>query len=218
MKLQEIYELGIAMAIEADPRGKEKVIKALTRVKKEYEGLSEKKRFFFDIEDLTNPYADSRVSCGDPKIEIKKVIAGIDASVAEVLLVDRLNQKGMNVDLLITHHPHGSGLPGLAEVMGMQAEYFSVLGGVPENVAYALVKERQDFIARRFKTIPNHGQTIDAAKLLNIPLLCLHTIWDNLGSKYMMDYISKKSFDTVGDLLEYILEIPEFHHAAKEKE
>lgn len=216
MKLQEIYDLGIEMAIEADPRGEKRVKKVLARLKKEHDELSEKKKKFFDLESLTNPYGDSRLAFGDPQMEVKKVAAGIDADTAEVLLVDRLNQKGKNIDLLITHHPHGSGLPGLGEVMEMLADYFAD-AGVPSNVAYALIKERQTFISRRFKTIPNHGQTIDAARLLDIPLLCLHTIWDNLGSKFMTDYIAEKTHDTVEELLEHILEIPEFQHAAKEK-
>lgn len=217
MTIQEIYELAIEMAIQADPRGAKSVKKLLEKRKKEYKELSEKKKKFFDAETLTNPYSDSRILFGDPRLEVKKVAAGIDADTAEVLLVDRLNQKGNAIDLLITHHPNGSALAGLADVMSMQADYFSELTGVPINIAYAIVKDRQESVSRRFKTIPNHGQAVDAAKLLGIPLLALHTIWDNLGSRYVTDYVLQINFDTVGDLLEHVLKIPEFEHAAKEK-
>lgn len=217
MTLQEIYELAISMAIKSDPRGETGVKKALARVKKEYEGLSGKGKQYFDEESLLNPYADSRILYGDSKMPVKKVIAGIDADTAEVLLTDRLNQKGMNIDLIITHHPNGSALAGLAEVMDMQADYFAELAGVPINVAYALVKERQMSVDHRLRTIPNHGQTIDAAKLLDIPMVAMHTSWDNLGSRYMTDYVSKKTYETVGELLDDVLEVPEFAHARKEK-
>lgn len=217
MSIQEIYDLAIQMAIEADPRGVQAVKKELEKRKKAHKELSEKKRKFFDLETLTNPYSDSRILYGDPHLKIKKVAAGIDADTAEVLLVDRLNEKGMAIDLLLTHHPNGSALAGLSDVMSMQAEYFARLAGVPVTIAYAIVKDRQESVSRRFKTVPNHGQAIDAAKLLNIPTLALHTAWDNLGSHFMSDYVARKKFDTVGELLEYVLEIPEFEHAAREK-
>lgn len=217
MTLQEIYELGISMAIKADPRTEVGVKKSLARLKKDYEDLPEKKKKLFDKESLTNPYADSRILYGDLKREIKKVAAGIDADTAEVLLVDRLNEKGMSIDLLITHHPNGSALAGLYEVMDMEVDFASEVAGVPVTTAYAIVKARQAMVGRKLKTVPNHGQAIDAARLLNVPIVAFHTIWDNLGYRYMQDYIAKKSFDSAGELLEYILEIPEFQHAAKEK-
>ena len=43
MTLQQIYDLGISMAIKADPRGEDEVKKFLQRLKKEYEELPSKK-------------------------------------------------------------------------------------------------------------------------------------------------------------------------------
>src|SRR5207237_1017212 len=76
---------------------------------------------------------------------------------------------------------------------------------------------RQHDIGHRFRTIPNHGKTIDALKLLDIPMIAMHTFWDNLGSRYMTDYVNKRSYETVGELFNAILEIPEFDYARKEK-
>lgn len=216
MTLQEIYELGIAMAMKADPRGEAGVKKLLDRLKKEYKELPEKKKKYFDEESLKNPYADSRIMYGDPKTSVMKIIAGIDAATGEIVLADRLNQEGANIDLVITHHPSGGALAGLAEVMSMQADYFAD-AGVPINVAEAVVSERQSLVSRRFKTIPNHGQTVDAAKLLDIPFMAMHTIWDNLGYAYMKNMVNKKSYETVGELFETIMDIPEFALAAKQK-
>lgn len=215
MTLQQIYELAIDMGIKADPRGSDGVKRLLQRVKKECSEFPEKKKKFFDKENLTNPYSDSRILNGDPKLIVKKVMAGIDADASEVLLMDRLNEKGEGIDLLISHHPSGHALASLDEVMDVQVDMFAS-AGVPENVAHALLEERRGAVKRRISP-QNHGQAVDAARLLNIPLLALHTIWDNLGNKFMTEYVGKKKFDTAGEVLEAVSEIPEFVESTKGK-
>ena len=215
MNLQQVYELGLEMGLKADPRGVDGVKRLISRLKKEYAELPEKKKKLFDKENLTNPYTDSRILNGDPKTLVKKVMAGIDADASEVLLMDRLNQKGEGVDLLISHHPSGHALASLDEVMDVQVDMFA-LAGVPENVAYSLMEERKSMVKRRFSPI-NHGQAVDAARLLGVPLLALHTIWDNLGDKFMRDYLGKKKFDSAGEVLDYVNEIPEFIESTKGK-
>jgi len=216
MTLQEIYELALSMGIKADPRGEAGVKKLLSRVKKEYGELPEKKKKLFDMEGLNTPYSDSRILFGNPKLQIKKVMAGIDADSAEVLLADRLNQKGEKIDLLISHHPSGHALASLHEVMDLQVDMFAD-AGVPANVAHALFAKRMQEVKRRFGPM-NHGQTVDAARLLDMPLLALHTIWDNLGNEFMQKYLGKGQYDTAGEVLEKINEIPEFIEAVKGKE
>ncbi len=211
MTLQEIYELGIKMGIKADPRGEEVVKNRLSKLKKEYKELPDKKKKFFDLESLVNPYSDSRILVGDPRHNVKKLMAGIDADASEVLLLDRLG----GFDLLISHHPGGHALAGLHEVMDVQVDMFAK-AGVPKNIAYALLQDRKGVVQRRFNPL-NHNRAVDAAKLLKVPLLAMHTIWDNLGNKFMEDYLSKKNFDTALELLEYIKEIPEFTESTKGK-
>lgn len=215
MKLQQIYDLAVKMGIESDPRGAKVVKDLLKEIEKDYKELSEKKKKYFDLENLNNPYSDSRILFGDGKTEIKKVMAGIDAEAAEVLLADRLNQKGENVNLLISHHPSGHALASLDEVIDIQIDMYAD-AGVPENVAHSLFQERKAYVKRRFSPL-NHSQAVDAARLLNIPLLALHTIWDNLGNKFMQDLIIGKNWRSVGDVLEVINEIPEFVEAIKGK-
>ena len=215
MNLQQVYELSLEMGLKADPRGADGIKRLLKRIKKEYEELPEKKKKLFDKENLTNPYTDSRILNGDPKTIIKKVMAGIDADASEVLLTDRLNEKGEKIDLLISHHPSGHALASLDEVMDVQVDMFAE-AGVPENVAHALLEERRGAVKRRFSPI-NHGQAVDTARLLGIPLLALHTIWDNLGNKFMTDYLGKKKFDSAGEVLDAVCEIPEFIESTKGK-
>ena len=223
MTLQEIYELGIEMGIKADPRGVDGVKRVLARLKKEYEELSAKKKKFFDLESLKNPYSDSRILYGDPKTKVKKVMAGIDGDASEILLADRLNQKahstssgqGEKIDIVISHHPSGHALSSLYEVMDIQIDLFAD-AGVPVNVAHALFEERKAAVRRRFNPL-NHTQSVDTARLLGIPLLSLHTIWDNLGHTFMKKYLNSKKFDIVSDALDHINELPEFIEATKGK-
>lgn len=215
MTLQEIYDLAVSMGIKADPRGEAGVKRFLDRVKKRHEDMSEKKKKFFDKETLSNPFADTRILFGDPKKQVKKVLAGIDADASEVLLVDRLREKGEKIDALLSHHPAGHALAALYEVMEVQAEMFAD-AGVPINVAHSLLSERQQEVKRKIAPA-NHNQAVDAARLLDVPLVSIHTVWDNLGNQFMQDYLSKKKFDTVGEVFEYINEIPEFIEAMKGK-
>lgn len=99
--------------------------------------------------------------------------------------------------------------------MDVQIDAFAEVG-VPENVGHALMSERMSYVQRRFSPL-NHAQAVDAARLLEMPLLALHTIWDNLGDKFLKDYLAKKEFETAGEVLEYIKEIPEFIESTRGK-
>lgn len=215
MTIQQIYELAIKMGMDADPRGKTEVRRLLQKAKKDCKDLPEKKRKFFDKESFTNPYSDTRIFWGDPKLKVKKVLAGIDAGEAEVLLTDRLNQKGEGIDLLISHHPVAHALTALDEVMDLQVDIFAK-AGVPENVAHALFETRKEAVHRQIGPL-NHSRSVDAARLLNVPFMSIHTVWDNLGHNFMVNYLKDKKYTTVGDLVDIINEVPEFAESSKGK-
>lgn len=215
MTIQQIYDLALEMGIKADPRGEAYVRRELEKKKKEFKELSEKKKKYFDTESLTNPYSDTRFLYGDGKKQVKKILAGIDADAAEVLLVDRLNQKGAKIDLLIGHHPEGHAYADLHSVMDLQIAVYAK-AGIPINVADALMKDRMGEIKRRIHPA-NHTQVIDAARLLDVPFVALHTIWDNLGDHFINAYLKKKEFDTVGEIYDYLMELPEYQEAERGK-
>jgi len=215
MTLQEIYDLAIEMGENADPRGRAIIKKLLARNKKEYMELPLKKKKYFDEESFKNPYADTRILLGDQKLKVSKVLTGIDMDVGEVLLMDRLNQKGEKIDLLIGHHPHGIALVGLDEVMDLQVDLMASYG-IPVNVAESLLKDRIMQVKRRLGPA-NHFQSVDAARLLGIPFIVIHTVWDNLGSHFLSNHLKKKETEIVGDVLSAIEEIPEFDVAKKNK-
>ncbi|OGD85001.1 NGG1p interacting factor NIF3 [Candidatus Curtissbacteria bacterium RBG_13_40_7] len=215
MTIQEIYELAIKMGIGADPRGKDGVVKYLARQKKAYEELSAKKKEDFDLESLKNPYSDTRILFGDPSVNVDKIMAGIDFDTGEVVLADRLNQKGESIDLLVTHHPSGGALASLHEVMDIQVDLMATYG-VPINVAEGMLSERISEVRRKISPV-NHYRSVDAARLLGLPFLCIHTAWDNLGWHFMADIFEKKEFDTVGDVMDRLKTIPEYAQAVKYK-
>lgn len=215
MTIQEIYQLAIKMGMEADPRGKDGVEAALVRVKKEYGDLKDKEKENFDRESLKNPYSDSRILFGDASINVDKILIGIDIGPGEMVLADRLNEKGEGIDVVISHHPHGRALAALDEVMDLQIEMMATYG-VPINIAEGIMKERIGEVYRKFGA-RNHFRTIDTARILNIPFMCLHTALDNLGWKYLTDLFKNKKPSRLKDVLEILMSIPEFDKASKAK-
>ncbi len=78
MTLQQIYQKALEMGTNADPRGKEGVARVLAENHKTFEALSDKEKPYYDQERLKNPYSDTRILNGNPDVEIKKIMAGMD--------------------------------------------------------------------------------------------------------------------------------------------
>ena len=213
MQLKKIYETLIATGIDADPRGKKKVLKSLEKQKKTHREMKEEEREFFDKETLTNPYADTRILHGTGKEEISTALVGIDMDVAEILLADRLSSKGSKIDLIISHHPSGRAFANFYEVMHMQADILSKFG-VPINIAEGLLEGRIREVERRLSPA-NHARAVDAARLLDIPFMCVHTPADNMVVSYLQKNFDRKKPDTLDDVVKIVKEIPEYREAQK---
>lgn len=215
MTIQDIYQLAVKLGIAADPRGKAGVKKALERVKTQYQALPKNQADFFDSETLVNPYSDTRILFGDPTTPVDKVLVGIDIGSAEILLAERLNQKGESIDLVISHHPAGMSLAALHELIDLQIDMMANFG-VPVTIAENLLKARMGEVERRFSPV-NHNQAVDTARLLNLPFLSVHTPSDNLVYTFLSQLIDQKRPETVGEVVDMLLEIPEYQEAAKGK-
>lgn len=215
MKLKDIYALAVEAGMEADPRGKETVQKDLDKAKKKWEKTEEKDKEFFDQETLTNPYSDTRILFGEGDTEVTKVVAGIDIEIGEILLADRMKDKGDQVDLVLAHHPEGHALAALHDVMHVQEGILAELG-VPINIAEGILSSRISEVKRALMPI-NHNKTVDAAKALNLPFMCVHTPADNLVTAYLNKFFAEKAPDTLDELIDALKEIPEYRHAAKLK-
>ncbi len=214
MKIKEIYDYVVYRGIEKDPRQREGVEEMLAREKKKYDEMKENEKKDFDLESLTNPYSDTRILCGDPETRVKRMMVGVDMEVGEVLLADRLAEKGRPVELIITHHPEGKALAGLHYVMHLQEDILARYG-VPINVAEGIMASRISEVKRGLMPL-NHNRAIDAAKILDIAMMSAHTVADNQVSAFLQELFDKEEPRTLGDILRLLKDIPEYGEAAKQ--
>jgi len=208
VRLIEIYQKFISLGKENDPRPAEEVEKYLARAAKEYEKLTDEEKEYFDQERLTNPYGDTRILNGDPETEVKRILAGIDMETQEILLADRLREKGERIDLVLSHHPEGTALANLYRVMALQEDVLAQLG-VPINVAEGVLASRISEVQRGIMPL-NHQRSVDAARLLNLPFMCVHTPADNMVNTFLDKLFAEKKPETVGDIVEILLTLPEY--------
>jgi len=212
VKLREMYETAVRMGIEADPRGRDKVERSLERARRQYEKLPDFLRDVFDQEELTNPYIDTRIYVGADDAEVTAVIGGIDMNVGEVLLADRLREKGRRIDAIYTHHPEGMALTKLDKVMDLQVEMWES-AGVPITFGEAVMDDRRVEVRRRFMPM-NADQAIDAARLLGIPFFSAHTPTDNLVTTYLQRFLDEREPQLVDDVRRALFDVPEYRLAA----
>ncbi|TET90731.1 MAG: NGG1p interacting factor NIF3 [Methanomassiliicoccales archaeon] len=213
MNVKQVYDLALRLGIDADPRGKAFVRKELKKEKEAYEKMDDDDKEEFDTERLTNPYADTRILYGDPKRKVKRALVGIDMTTGEVVLADRLDEKGKKIDLILGHHPRGKALAELHDVMHLQEEFLRGLG-VPINIAEGVMKKRIAEVERRLMPA-NHTQVVDAARILDIPIMCTHTPADNVGYQFIQRYLNRKKPETIGDLLKVLKKIDEYKEGVK---
>jgi hypothetical protein len=211
--LQQLYDICIDLAIKNGPRPKKDIDEQLKKLRGDYKKMDAKKKKYFDVESLTNPFLDSRIEAGDPKTKLRRIMVGIDAGVGEILLANELNKSGKKIDAFISHHPEGRCLIDLTQVMDIQ-EDIAVMEGVPVNVVEKLMKGRVNDLNRALHAI-NHYQVPDAARILNIPFACFHTFADNQAYWFIKNYITKKKPKYIGDIIDALLELPEFQEAKK---
>ncbi|PIP21410.1 MAG: NGG1p interacting factor NIF3 [Candidatus Nealsonbacteria bacterium CG23_combo_of_CG06-09_8_20_14_all_40_13] len=210
MTIAQIYQKAIQAGIAADPRGKVRIKKLLTREKENYQKLPAAEKKEFDQERLQNPYADSRILFGNPRKRVKNLMVGVDIDTPELLLAQNIRPK---IDAVFSHHPSGVALANLDQVMQMQADILQAVCNVPINIAEGTLKERILQVGRSLAP-SNHQRTVDAARLLNIPLFCLHTPMDNLVFRYLTDELGKRDLETVGEIVDFLKTIPEYKQAS----
>jgi len=213
MKLSDAYRLAIETGRKNDPRPVSEVEKVLSDAKESYDKTDAEKKQYFDQERLWNPYADSRLSFGDGNAEVSKVMWGIDIGTGEVLLADRLNEKGAGIGAVIAHHPLGLARTPFPEVMWLQTDMYCS-AGVPVNVAESLMGPRVEEVLRA--VLPaNYNQAVDAARLLNIPIMNVHSPADNCVQRFLEKEFEDDPAYRVSDIIDHLMRIEEFQRATK---
>ncbi len=156
-------------------------------------------------------YADTAILYGNQDAEINKVIVGIDIDVAEILLADKIRQN-QGLDLVVAHHPEGKAWAAFYEVMQLQVDLLAK-AGISRQVAEEFLDERKREVER--KVLPNnHMRSVDAARLLDIPFMCMHTPADNHAADFIEQLLRKKKPKKVKDIVGILMEIPEYKEAA----
>ncbi len=208
MNVKEIFNIGIKIGIENDFRTKKEIGELLERNKEEYKKLPKEEQEFFDKERFVNPYPDTKIHFDGGRKNIKKVLVGIDITTGGLLLA-----KELGIDLVINHHPVGLALTGLDDVMDYQVDIMEKYG-VPVAMAEKMIHKRISEVTRGISPA-NHYVTVDAAKLLNINLINIHTPADNCVSKFVEEKIKKSKPRIVDDIMKTLLEIEEYREAKK---
>jgi len=213
MKLKDFYNAVIETGIENDLRGRDEIQKLLVEEQGRFEKLDEKEREYFDRDRLFNPFSDTRILHGDAELEVKKAIIGIDMEVAEVLLTHLLNKEpGRKIDLIIAHHPEGHALVRLFDVMKLQSDQMAAYG-ITLSVAEKLMEKRIGEVERRLMPI-NHNRTVDVARLLGLPMVCIHTAADNCVTHYLTGLFEKEKPSRLKDILQLLKRIPEYQRSS----
>jgi putative NIF3 family GTP cyclohydrolase 1 type 2 len=215
MKLRDFYERAVATGIKNDLRPPQEITRLLETQKGKYQKLSKEEKEEFDLDVLFNPYADSRILTGDPELEVKQLLAGIDMEVGEVLLAHVLNKERPDkFDLILAHHPEGRALAQLYQVMELQVDLY-IQAGVTPSLAEQLMEKRKAEVERRFLPL-NHQRTVDVARLLHLPMICLHTVADNCVARYLTDLFEQKQPARLKDVLTILKEIPEYKKSSRQ--
>lgn len=212
VKLKNLHEFAIEEGIKEDSRSEGQIEKELEKRKENYEELEGVKREMFDEDRLENPFDDTKILYGSER-DVRKIAIGIDMEVPELLLVEKLKEQGEAIDSVISHHPEGIAMARLHEVMGLQVDVLSE-AGIPVSQAEALVKPRSEEVKKSVHPA-NHPRTPTAAELLDIPYMTLHTAADNHAYSFIKDYIGKSEPRTLNDVIDTLLELPEYKWSLK---
>jgi putative NIF3 family GTP cyclohydrolase 1 type 2 len=97
--------------------------------------------------------------------------------------------------------------------MRLQEELYA-REGVPINVVESLMDKE---VARVMRGVhpANHNANVDVARILQIAYMCAHTVADNMAYQYTHALMQKKKPRTLGDVIDVLLEEPEFQASAK---
>lgn len=158
-------------------------------------------------------YPDTAILYGQPDTQIRSILVGIDIEVPELLLADKI-RLAQGLDLVISHHPEGRAYAALHEVMQIQVDLLARIG-VKRRVAQELLDERMREVERRI--LPNnHTRPVDAARLLDLPFICIHTPADNHVAYFIQRLLERRKPRVSKDIVDILKEIPEYQDALKE--
>ncbi|MDP2913170.1 MAG: NGG1p interacting factor NIF3 [Candidatus Omnitrophota bacterium] len=214
MKLIDIYKFAVKKGMGKDPRSKAEIKRELNEAKKEFRKLKGADKKAFDRDRLVNPYADTRILYGDPRKDIKSIMVGIDMEGPEIIVADRMNERGIeHVDLVMAHHPEGAAWARFYDVMHLQVAMLNRFG-IPREVGERLMKDRMGEVERAVAPA-NHLRSVDIARLMDIPYMCVHTPADNHVASYLQNIFDKAKPKKLSQAVMMLKNIPEYFDGLK---
>lgn len=217
--LGEIYKKAVEIGKQHDPRSKADMGAYMKEKKEKMKKMTALQKKLHKDWDW-NPYDDTRVIYGDLKRKVNVVYVGIDVETQELGLINQLNMKREKkgkkpIDMALAHHPESYALEGLAGVMEDIQVATMKEAGVPPNLTAGTLRDRIGEVQKSVHS-DNLHRTRRAAELLDIPLMCAHTIADNVAYTTVTKIISKLKPRKVRDVVKALEKIPVFKKAAEE--
>lgn len=138
---------------------------------------------------------------------IKRVLAGIDIGVPELML-----GKQLGCDCVWAHHPQTACIT-FPEILDIHVDLM-VKHGVPVDEAKRAIAGLKEATTMRYHS-GNYDHTVSVAKLLGMPFLNIHNALDELGRHRMQEAIDTKvgAKGTLQDVVDALLTIPELKTA-----
>jgi hypothetical protein len=218
MTLGEIYKKVVEIGMKADPRSPAEVKRFLKAQGEHYKKLKtdEEKELHQDM--TWNPYDDTRIVYGELKRKVHVVFVGIDVETQDLAMISMVNQKRIQekkkpIDLVMAHHPEGYALGGLAGVMDdIQVEVLRQ-AGVPVNITEKILASRIRDVSLSIDA-DNLHRSMDAARLLDLPMICCHTVADNNAYQTIKGVIEKVKPYKVEEIVDVLKKVPAYKKAA----
>jgi hypothetical protein len=177
--------------------------------RREYAALTGTAKEFFDRERRWNPFGCSRISAGDPQMDVRGMAVGINCTPAEILYVERLRDRGRRVDAFLAHH----GIPPAGTIYeDINNTHYNVLTdyGVPEETARRVVGD-----AIRGYHLRMAGEPFGFERYTDMALFNVHNPMDNLFALRASQLFAQEKPKTVAEVVDLLLTFEEFAISAR---
>ena len=214
MTLRDLYETSIQLGMALDVRGEAALHRQMAQRREEHAALPAWQQPYYDQERFRNPFGDVRIVNGPDDVELETVLLGINIGIDELLLADRLRSKGTKIDAVIAHHTTGIGvaISLVHDFMPVSID-FMVEEGVPRAKAEECINRYIEEKSQSLEDTARIGP--DTAKLLGFPLACIHTPADYYIGEGVRPVVEAAQPQTVGDVVQALMHIPEVQSAAR---
>ena len=142
---------------------------------------------------------------------IKKILFGIDMDTPELLLA-----KELGYDCVVSHHPRNTD-DKMLDVLNDHIHKLEKLG-VPINKSQKLLSDHKNTLDYG-RHVGNSRRSESAAKLLNMPFMCVHTPTDLIGEAMVQNHLDSKFKDkpetTLEQVCEALEEISEYKNSVR---